>query len=83
MGNAAWPIGVAATGIYERSSRERITQSSVGRSCGKIGRCVDAMLNDTVRIYLTMIKRLMNYKEAKSPGAVPSGCILPAKCSVC
>ncbi|CBK20944.2 uncharacterized protein [Blastocystis hominis] len=73
VGNAAWPIGVAATGIYERSSRERITQSSVGH----------AMLNDTVRIYLTMIKRLMNYKESKSPGVVPSGCILPAKCSVC
>ena len=31
IGNAAWPIGVTATGIYERSSRERITQESVGR----------------------------------------------------
>ncbi|KAK8818932.1 hypothetical protein WA577_003042, partial [Blastocystis sp. JDR] len=69
IGNAPWPIGVTATGIYERSARDRITQESVGH----------AMLNDTVRVYLTMIKRLMNYKESKTPDGISSGCVVMKK----
>ena len=55
-----------ATGIYERSSRDRITQRSVGRKLLlKVYYYIDAMINDTLRLYLTMIKRLMSYKELK------------------
>ena len=38
------------------------------------------MLNDTVRVYLTMIKRLMNYKESKTPDGISSGCVVMKKC---
>ncbi|KAK8821160.1 hypothetical protein WA538_005789 [Blastocystis sp. DL] len=55
IGDAPWPLGVTATGIYERSSRERIQKEN----CGHV------MHNDTVRQYLTSIKRLMTYKEEK------------------
>ena len=80
IGNAPWPIGVTATGIYERSARDRITQESVGRRGTERGdNRVDAMLNDTVRVYLTMIKRLMNYKESKTPDCIPSGCVVVKK----
>lgn len=37
------------------------------------------MLNDTVRVYLTMIKRLMNYKESKTPDCIPSGYVVVKK----
>lgn len=37
------------------------------------------MLNDTVRVYLTMIKRLMNYKESKTPDGISSGCVVMKK----
>ena len=42
---------------------------------------LDAMLNDTVRVYLTMIKRLMNYKESKTPDCISSGCVVMKKYS--
>ena len=38
------------------------------------------MLNDTVRVFLTMIKRLMNYKESKTPDGISSGCVVMKKC---
>lgn len=79
IGNAAWPIGVTATGIYERSSRERITQESVGRKELVFFLDIDAMVNDTVRVYLTMIKRLMNYKESKTPDGISSGSVVKKK----
>lgn len=37
------------------------------------------MVNDTVRVYLTMIKRLMNYKELKTPNCIPSGSVVRNK----
>ena len=40
---------------------------------------IDAMVNDTVRVYLTMIKRLMNYKESKTPNCIPSGSVVRKK----
>ena len=40
---------------------------------------IDAMVNDTVRVYLTMIKRLMNYKELKTPNCIPSGSVVRNK----
>ena len=40
---------------------------------------IDAMVNDTVRVYLTMIKRLMNYKESKTPNCIPSGSVVRNK----
>lgn len=40
---------------------------------------IDAMVNDTVRVYLTMIKRLMNYKESKTPDGISSGSIVKKK----
>ena len=56
------------------SRRKRLAVKRSGLSKG-----LDAMMNDTVRVYLTMIKRLMNYKESKTPGGIPSGCVLKRK----
>lgn len=47
IGNAAWPIGVTAVGIHERSAREKITEDNVAH-----------VLNDEVsRKYIQSVKR--------------------------
>jgi pre-mRNA-splicing factor 18 len=47
IGNAAWPIGVTAVGIHERSAGEKITEDKVAH-----------VLNDEVsRKYIQSVKR--------------------------
>jgi hypothetical protein len=37
IGNAPWPIGITMVGIHERTGREKISSSKVGREGGREG----------------------------------------------
>ncbi|WFD08150.1 hypothetical protein MVES1_003520 [Malassezia vespertilionis] len=57
IGNAAWPIGVTAVGIHERSGQEKLYTSNVAH-----------VLNDEVsRKYIQSLKRLMTFAQAHYP----------------
>ena len=57
IGNAAYPLGLTAIGIHERSARDKITTDNVSH-----------ILNDEVRRkWVQTIKRLMTYSEKHFP----------------
>ena len=62
IGNAPWPIGVTMVGIHARSGREKISASKISH----------IMKDETVRAYLTSVKRLMSRCQAKYPPDAPS-----------
>ncbi|KAK9325731.1 hypothetical protein V1517DRAFT_365017 [Lipomyces orientalis] len=68
IGNAAWPIGVTAVGIHERSARERITGQDVD---GKLGQSsvqiAHVMSDEKTRKWLTAVKRLITFSESQWP----------------
>ena len=61
IGNATWPIGVAAVGIHARSARERITGE--GNSADNV-QLAHIMGDEKTRKWLTTIKRLITFAEA-------------------
>jgi pre-mRNA-splicing factor 18 len=61
IGNAAWPIGLTSVGIHDRCAREKISSNKVAH----------VMNDEAQRKYLTSVKRLMTYAQARS-GADPS-----------
>ncbi|KAK9471913.1 Prp18 domain-containing protein [Dipodascopsis tothii] len=71
IGNAAWPIGVTAVGIHERSSRERITGHDNETKPGALGKTyvqvAHVMSDDETRKWLTAIKRMMTFIESHWP----------------
>lgn len=57
IGNAAWPMGVSASGIHSRTARDKIED-------GKIAHILN---NEQNRKFLTNVKRLMTYCQNKWP----------------
>ncbi|KAI8895480.1 Prp18 domain-containing protein [Globomyces pollinis-pini] len=57
IGNAAWPIGVTAVGIHERSGREKLHTSQIAH----------ALNDETQRKWIQSIKRLMTYAQSVRP----------------
>ncbi|KAK9460293.1 uncharacterized protein V1516DRAFT_676240 [Lipomyces oligophaga] len=68
IGNAAWPIGVTAVGIHERSARERITgqPGSDGSGTGA-AQIAHVMSDDKTRKWLNAVKRLITFVEGQWP----------------
>ncbi|KAK9467600.1 hypothetical protein V1512DRAFT_261565 [Lipomyces arxii] len=65
IGNAAWPIGVIAVGIHERSANERITGlDNEGKNSVQIAH---VMSDEKTRKWLTAIKRLITFAENQWP----------------
>ncbi|KAK9447238.1 uncharacterized protein V1518DRAFT_421711 [Limtongia smithiae] len=64
IGNAAWPIGVTAVGIHERSARERITGQSTEEGEDNVAH---VMSDDRTRKWLTAVKRLITFVESQWP----------------
>eukprot|EP00158_Paraphelidium_tribonemae_P002003 Partr_v1_DN25030_c0_g1_i2_m50863 putative PRP18 pre-mRNA processing factor 18 homolog len=59
IGNACWPIGVAAVGIHERKARDRIGQGQAG---------VAHVLNDEKqRKWVQSVKRIMTFAQKRFP----------------
>ncbi|CCF58922.1 hypothetical protein KAFR_0F03260 [Kazachstania africana CBS 2517] len=56
IGNVAWPIGVSNVGIHSRSAQFKI--SRFGNTD-----VANIMINETVRLWITSIKRLITFKE--------------------
>ncbi|KAK9333967.1 hypothetical protein V1520DRAFT_285935 [Lipomyces starkeyi] len=68
IGNAAWPIGVTAVGIHERSARERITGQDVDGKLGKTSvQIAHVMSDEKTRKWLTAVKRLITFSEGEWP----------------
>ncbi|KAJ8097789.1 hypothetical protein POJ06DRAFT_260097 [Lipomyces tetrasporus] len=68
IGNAAWPIGVTAVGIHERSARERITGQDVDGKLGKSSvQIAHVMSDEKTRKWLTAVKRLITFSESQWP----------------
>ncbi|KAK9368007.1 hypothetical protein V1509DRAFT_625072 [Lipomyces kononenkoae] len=68
IGNAAWPIGVTAVGIHERSARERITGQDVDGKLGKSSvQIAHVMSDEKTRKWLTAVKRLITFSEGQWP----------------
>ncbi|KAK9478653.1 Prp18 domain-containing protein [Lipomyces japonicus] len=71
VGNAAWPIGVTAVGIHERSSRERITGHDNESKSGTLGKSAvqvaHVMSDEKTRKWLTAVKRLITFAEGQWP----------------
>lgn len=71
IGNAAWPIGVTAVGIHERSSRERITGQDNESKPGSLGKTsvniAHVMSDEKTRKWLTAVKRLITFVEGQWP----------------
>jgi pre-mRNA-splicing factor 18 len=65
IGRAAWPIGVTQVGIHSRTGRSKIESSNVAH----------VMNSELQRKYLTSVKRLITYAQAKS-SADPSKKVL-------
>ncbi|KAK9237892.1 hypothetical protein V1525DRAFT_402786 [Lipomyces kononenkoae] len=68
IGNAAWPIGVTAVGIHERSARERITGQDMDGKPGKTAvQIAHVMSDEKTRKWLTAVKRLITFAEGEWP----------------
>ncbi|KAK9454453.1 hypothetical protein V1511DRAFT_502047 [Dipodascopsis uninucleata] len=71
IGNAAWPIGVTAVGIHERSARERITGHDKDSKVGTLGKSnhqiAHVMSDERTRKWLTALKRLITFCEGQWP----------------
>lgn len=55
IGNVAWPIGVTSVGIHARSAHSKIQ--------GENGPIANIMLDDTTRLWITSIKRLITFQD--------------------
>lgn len=58
IGNVAWPIGVTSVGIHARSAHSKIQ--------GSDGQVANVMLDETTRLWITSIKRLISFEEWSS-----------------
>ena len=56
IGNAAFPIGIAATSIHARTARDRISAANQQ----------NIMKDEKQRQYVTTLKRLMTLEEARA-----------------
>eukprot|EP00698_Gefionella_okellyi_P018322 TRINITY_DN5481_c0_g1_i1.p1 TRINITY_DN5481_c0_g1~~TRINITY_DN5481_c0_g1_i1.p1 ORF type:complete len:337 (+),score=75.51 TRINITY_DN5481_c0_g1_i1:28-1038(+) len=64
IGNSAWPMGVTAVGIHQRSAREKIANSQSQ---------VAHVLNDeTQRRYIQTVKRLITFRQKINPNTIPT-----------
>lgn len=79
IGNAAWPMGVTAVGIHERSGREKIFTNKVARTRPAAAQAqrlllhrgltarADIMNDEMQRKYIQSIKRVITFLQKKYP----------------
>lgn len=76
IGNAAWPMGVTAVGIHERSGREKIFTNKVARTHRRphplplrrgLTPRTDIMNDEMQRKYIQSIKRVITFLQKKYP----------------
>jgi pre-mRNA-splicing factor 18 len=65
VGNAQWIIGVSQVGLHERAAREKVY----------LGKIAHVMNDETQRLYIVSLKRLLSYIQEASP-ADPSKMLL-------
>ena len=59
IGNAAWPIGVTAVGIHERSAADRLNKTT--------HQIAHVLNNETSRKWLQSLKRLITFTQTEYP----------------